>query len=90
MTRPPWPAGGPDPVRFCVLTTVALLAWVLGPPAVVAAMSALGLWAYGRAVRAGLTESRCVLRRPRWVLAYLAAALLAGVAGVATALARWW
>ena len=86
--RPPWPAGVPDPLRFCVMTTVALLAWLLSPPAVVIAMSALGLWAYRRAVRAGLAESRCVLRRPRWVLAYLAVALAAGVAGVAMALAR--
>ena len=88
--RAPRPAGVPDPLRFCVMTTVALLAWLLGPPAVVAAMSALGLWAYRKAIRAGLTESRCVLRRPRWVLAYLAAALAAGVAGVAMALARAW
>ena len=86
--RPPWPAGVPDPLRFCVMTTVALLAWLLGPPAVVIAMSALGLWAYRKAVRAGLTETRCVLKRPRWVLAYLAVALAAGVAGVAMALAR--
>ena len=68
-----------DPLRFCVLTTVALLAWVLGPPAVVTAMSALGIWAYVRAVRAGLRESRCVLRRPALVLAYLGAACAAGV-----------
>jgi hypothetical protein len=75
----------PDPVRFCVLTTVALLAWLLGPPAVVIAMSGLGLWAYRKAVRAGLGESRCVLKRPRWVLAYLAVALAAGVVGLARA-----
>ena len=88
MSRAPWPAGVPDPLRFCVMTTVALLAWALGPPAVVVAMSALGLWAYRRAIRAGLTETRCVLKRPRLVLAYLALALLAGVAGVAAAVAR--
>ena len=86
----PRPAGVPDPVRFCAMTTVALLAWLLSPPAVVIAMSALGLWAYRKAVRAGLTETRCVLKRPRWVLAYLALALTAGVAGVAAALARRW
>jgi hypothetical protein len=68
-----------DPLRFCVFTTVALLAWLLGPPAVVTAMSALGLWAYGRAVRGGLRETRCVLRRPVLVLAYLGAACAAGV-----------
>ena len=78
----PRPAGVPDPVRFCVMTTVALLAWALGPAVIVVAMSALGLWAYRKAVRAGLTESRCVLKRPRLVLGYLALALLAGAAGV--------
>jgi hypothetical protein len=76
------PYAGPDPVRFCVMTTVALLAWLFGPPAIVVAMSALGLWAYRRAIRAGLTRSRCVLRRPWLVLAYLGAALVAGVWGL--------
>jgi hypothetical protein len=83
---PPRPAGVPDPLRFCVMTTVALLAWLLGPPAVVVAMSALGLWAYRRAARAGLAETRCVLKRPWLVLAYLAAALVAGAVGVVGAL----
>ena len=74
-----------DPIRFCVCTTVALLAWLLGPPVVVATMAALGLWAYARAMRAGLTTTRCVLRSPRLVLLYLGAALLLGVAGAARA-----
>jgi hypothetical protein len=78
----PRPAGVPDPVRFCVMTTVALLAWLLGPPAVVIAMSLLGLWAYRRAIRAGLTETRCKLKRPGLVLGYLMVALIAGVAGL--------
>jgi len=82
----PRPAGVPDPVRFCVFTTVALLAWIFGPPAIVIAMSLLGLWAYRAAIRAGLTESRCVLKRPALVLAYLALALAAGVAGMVR---RW-
>lgn len=82
----PRPAGAPDPVRFCVMTTVALLAWLLGPPAVVIAMSGLGLWAYGRATRGGLTETRCVLKRPALVLGYLAAAMVAGIVGLAM---RW-
>jgi hypothetical protein len=79
----PRPGGGvPDPVRFCVMTTVALLAWGLGPAVMVVAMSALGLWAYRKAVRAGLTESRCVLKRPRLVLGYLGLALVGGLAGI--------
>lgn len=67
-----------DPVRFCVFTTVALIAWAAGPPFAVTLMAGLGLWAYGRAVRAGLTRSRCVLRRPWLVMAYLLAAFAAG------------
>ena len=34
-----------DPLRLCVLTTVALLTWLLGP-AVVAALAALGFVGY--------------------------------------------
>ncbi len=68
---PELPNTSADPLRFCVFTTVALLAWVLGP-VVVVAMAGLGLVAYARAVRGGLAESRCVLRRPWLVLCYLA------------------
>ena len=70
-----------DPVRFCVMTTVALIAWVLGPPACVMLMSALGLGAYTKAIRGGLRESHCLLRRPWLVLAYLGTAF-AGAAVV--------
>jgi hypothetical protein len=71
-----------DPVRFCVLTTVALIAWLLGPPIAVLLMSSLGLWAYGRAVRGGLRETRCVLRRPALVLAYLSVAFIGATAAL--------
>src|SRR6266581_2447649 len=67
-----------DPLRFCVYATVALLAWLVSAPVMMMAMSALGLWAYTRAVRAGLTRSKCVLRRPRLVLLYLATVFVAG------------
>lgn len=82
---PSVPVGRPsfDPVRFCAMTTVALIAWVLGPPACVMVMSALGLWAYARAVRGGLRESRCLLKRPWLVLAYLGVAFLAGAIALA-------
>lgn len=70
-----------DPLRLCVFTTVALLAWVLGP-AVVVAFAALGFVAYLRARRAGLTSSRCVLRDTRLVLGYLAAAGVVATVGV--------
>jgi hypothetical protein len=72
-----------DPVRFCAMTTVALIAWVLGPPACVMIMSALGLWAYVRAIRGGLRESRCVLKRPALVLGYLGIAFLGGAIALA-------
>lgn len=65
-----------DPVRFCVLTTVALIAWLIGPPACIMLMSALGLWAYRNAMRAGLTETTCYLKRPVLAMSYLAAAFI--------------
>jgi hypothetical protein len=68
-----------DPVRFCIFTTIALLAWALSPPVVVAALSGVGLWAYWRARRQGLARSRCVLGDTRLVMAYLAAACLLGI-----------
>ena len=77
-----------DPLRWCVLTTVALLAWALGPAPVVAVMAAFGLVAYARAVRAGLSSTRCVLKRPKLVLLYLALACVAGIAGTVVAVAR--
>ena len=72
-----------DPVRFCAMTTVALIAWVLGPPACVMIMSALGLWAYVRAIRGGLRESRCVLKRPALVVGYLGLTFLGGAFALA-------
>ena len=71
----------PDPLRLCVYTTVALLAWLLGP-VVVVAFAVMGFAAYRAARRAGLERSKCVLRDTRLVLAYLAVAVLAGAAGV--------
>ena len=71
-----------DPLRYCVMTTVALLAWLLSPPFVVAAMGAIGFWFYWQAMRGGLSRTRCVLRHPRLVLAYLGLAVVAGVFGV--------
>ena len=77
-----------DPIRFCVYTTVALLAWIVSPPVMVMAMSGLGLWAYWRAVRAGLTRSKCVLRNPKLVLLYLGAVFAAGAVGFGFEIAR--
>ena len=57
-----------------MLTTVALIAWLIGAPACIMLMSALGLWAYWRAMRAGLTETKCFLKRPVLAMSYLAVA----------------
>jgi hypothetical protein len=78
------PASGTDPLRSCVFTTIALLAWVAGP-VVVTLLAALGLAAYVGAARRGQHRSRCVLRFVPLVILYLAAALAAGVVGVV----RW-
>ena len=72
-----------DPLRLCILTTVALLTWLLGP-VVVAGFAALGFVGYLRARRAGLTTSQCILRDTRLVLAYLAVVGLVAGAGVAS------
>lgn len=69
-----------DPIRFCVFTTIALLAWIFSAPVAVMALSGLGLWAYVRAWRRGLRESRCLLRRPVLVIVYLALAFGLGAA----------
>jgi len=53
----PAPPSTLDPIRYCVYTTVALLAWLVSPPVMVMAMSGLGLWAYWRACAAGSREA---------------------------------
>ena len=69
---------GADPLRLCVVATVALTTWLAGPGAVVF-FAGLGIVGYARARRAGLLRSRCLLGDTRLVLLYLAAVLaLAG------------
>ena len=70
-----------DPLRLCVFTTIALLAWLIGP-AVVVVFAGAGFAAYFSARRNGLERSKCVLRDTRLVLVYLALAGVAGAAGV--------
>ena len=69
-----------DPLRYCIFTTIALIAWAVGAPVAVALMSALGLAAYIQAWRGGLRTSKCVLRDARLVIGYLALAFLASTA----------
>jgi hypothetical protein len=71
-----------DPIRLCVYTTIALLAWIVSAPVMMMAMSALGLVAYWRAMRDGLTRSKCVLRKPRLVLFYLGSVFVVGAAAI--------
>lgn len=69
-----------DPLRLCVFTTVAVIACVLGPIAVLA-FAGVAIAGYARARRAGLLRSRCKLGDTRLVLAYLTIiAVLAAVA----------
>jgi hypothetical protein len=75
-----------DPVRYCVYTTIALIAWAITPAAAVVWLSGLGLWGYGRAWRAGARQSRCLLRDVRIVLAYLGVAFLLGAVSVVRSL----
>ena len=76
------PSGAqPDPLKYCIFTTVALLAWFAGP-VMVCAMAGLGIVAYGRALRRGQRQTRCLLRDTRLVVAYLAGALVLGLTGV--------
>ena len=63
-------APGFDPLRLCVNTTVALIACVLGPIALLGfALTAIA--GYARARRAGLMRSKCKLGDTRVVLVYL-------------------
>ena len=69
-----------DPLRLCVYTTVAVIACLLGPIAVLGfALIAIG--GYASARRAGLLRSRCKLGDTRVVLLYLSViAVLAAAA----------
>ena len=78
-----------DPLRLCIFTTIALLAWLLTPPLVVVWMATLGLIGYVKAYRAGLTKSRCYLRDVRLVLLYLGVAWLLGVVFTVREVVGW-
>jgi hypothetical protein len=69
-----------------VYATVALLAWLLGAWAV-AVFAGLGLVGYVRARRAGLLQSKCVLRDTRLVIGYLG---VIAVVAVASIVQGWW
>ncbi len=67
---PPHSGAPYDPLRLCVFTTIALIACLAGPIAVLA-FAAVAIAGYARARRAGLLRSRCKLGDTRNVLIYL-------------------
>lgn len=67
-----------DPLRLCIATTVALIAWLVTPALAVTIFGTIAIVGYARARRAGLMSSRCKLGDTRIVLAYLTLATLAG------------
>jgi hypothetical protein len=75
------PAAPFDPLRLCVYTTVAAIACVLGPIAVLV-FAGVAIAGYARARRAGLMHSRCKLGDTRLVLLYLS--IVAVLAAIAT------
>ncbi len=66
-----------DPLRLCIFTTIAVIAWIVTPPLAALWFSGVGIWGYARARRAGLLRSRCLLGDTRLVLLYLAAVFAA-------------
>jgi len=75
----PSPSAPFDPLRLCIYSTIALLAWLLTPAAVMAGFSGVALAAYWRARRQGLVRSRCKLGDTRLVMTYLGVLFVAGV-----------
>ncbi|MGB5038668.1 MAG: hypothetical protein WBQ66_18820 [Blastocatellia bacterium] len=88
MSNSDWQPPVFDPIRYCVFTTVAIIAWVFSPPVAVVLMSGMGLWAYVDAYRKGLRESKCLLRDPRIVMVYLALAFVAGITALVVMVIR--
>lgn len=84
------PATVYDPIRFCIFTTIGLIAWAFGPPFAVMLMSGLGLVAYAQAWRQGLRQSKCFLRDPRLVMGYLGGAFILGIGFTIRNLAQLW
>ncbi len=77
-----------DPLRLCVYATVAAIAWLLGPFAVLG-FAVLGIVGYARARREGLTQSKCILRDTRLVLLYLGVLAAGAVVGIGFMVNGW-
>ena len=77
-----------DPLRLCIFATVAALAWLAGPVALVF-FALLGVRAYVLAIRGGLARTRCLWHDPRISVAYLGALALVGAAALVWGLGPW-
>jgi hypothetical protein len=65
---------------FCKLGTAGLIAWLLSPQIMVLVVAAITIALYTRAFLFGLTQSRCVLRRPLLIIGFWAVVALADIA----------
>lgn len=72
------PGSATDAVRACTMTLVALVAWVITPPAAVLLFATIGLVGVVRAHRADKAIGHCSLGRPKLIVAYLSVAWLLG------------
>lgn len=77
-----------DPLRLCVYATIAALAWLVGPFALLG-FAGLGLVGYARARRGGLRKSKCILRDTRIVMAYLGLLAAAAAVGIGFMVGDW-
>jgi hypothetical protein len=76
---------------FCKLGTAALIAWLLTPQIMVLLVAAVTIALYARAFLYGLTQSKCVLRKPLLIIGFWAVVALADVVWLATGgLSRLW
>ena len=82
------PAPPFDPLRLCIYTTVALLAVLLGPVALLG-FASLAIAGYAKARREGLLRSRCKLGDTRLVLAYLIVIAAAAAVAIPFWVAFW-
>ncbi|WP_231819931.1 hypothetical protein [Microbacterium resistens] len=82
------PAPAFDPLRLCVFTTIAVIACVLGPIAVLV-FAVVAILGYARARRGGLLRSRCKLGDTRVVLAYLSVVAVAAAVAIPFWIGMW-
>ncbi|WP_308288724.1 hypothetical protein [Microbacterium resistens] len=82
------PAAPFDPLRLCVFTTIAVIACVLGPIAVLV-FAVVAILGYARARRGGLLRSRCKLGDTRLVLAYLSVVAVAAAVAIPFWIGMW-